>query len=146
MANVINRTTLEYRTSVSTGRFDTADWIINPDLSALSGIDKKYWKVVGDTVVEMTQPEKDAVDATDLAAAKTARIEEVDNNSVLAALKLMLSVDPGSNINSFDGPFAGTFRSEIITGNALKVSINNAANQTALDAITDNRDVDILEA
>ncbi len=144
MSDVIHRTTLEFRKSVSTGRFDTADWIINPDLVALSGIDKKYWKVVGDTVVEMTQGEKDVVDAAELATAKIERSEEVDQATVFATLKSMVDLAPGSNTNAFEGTFAGHFRTEIITGNTLKTSIDNAANMTALDAITDNRDLDII--
>lgn len=72
MADVINRATLEIRRSVHTPNFPTADWIVNPDLSALAGVPVRYWKVVGDTVVEMTTPEKDAVDAA-VAAAKAAQ-------------------------------------------------------------------------
>ena len=73
MADVIHRTTLEQQFSVNTAVFSPATWIINPDLSALSGVEKKYWKIVGDTVVEMTQPEKDAVDTADLPGVKTDR-------------------------------------------------------------------------
>ncbi len=68
MADVVNRTTVEYLRSVNTPDYPTADWLINPDLSALAAVEQKYWKVVGETVVEMTQPEKDAVDAAEAAA------------------------------------------------------------------------------
>lgn len=79
MANVIHRTQrdaggcLLYRTSIHTPDYSTDNWVINPDLSGLGGVDCKYWKVVGDAVVEMNQTEKDAVDAAELAAAKTQR-------------------------------------------------------------------------
>lgn len=73
MADAIHRTTLQQVSSVNTPDYDPGDWIINPDLSAVSGVLKKYWKIVGDTVVEMNQTEKDAVDAQELADAKTAR-------------------------------------------------------------------------
>ncbi|MBT8428494.1 MAG: hypothetical protein KJN79_01140 [Gammaproteobacteria bacterium] len=59
---------MQYLQSVNTPDYPVLDWIINPDLSALTGVPQKYWKVVGDTVVEMTQGEKDAADAA-LAAA-----------------------------------------------------------------------------
>ncbi len=72
MADVINRTTLEFLKSQHTPDFPVADWIINPDLSALSGVPAKYWKIVADTVVEMTQTEKDAVDAAAAVAATAA--------------------------------------------------------------------------
>ena len=65
MANVIHRTTLEYRRSVHTPDFDPVIWIINPDLSAVQGVSRKYWKIVGDNVVGMTQSERDAVDAAE---------------------------------------------------------------------------------
>lgn len=63
MANVVNRTTVEYIKSVNTPDYSPAEWIINPDLSALDDVPHRYWKVVGDDVVEMDQAEKDAVDA-----------------------------------------------------------------------------------
>ncbi len=68
MADIINRTanakgTYKYQQSVNTPDFPTITWLINPDLSGVSGVPGKYWKVVGETVVEMTQPEKDFVDS-----------------------------------------------------------------------------------
>ena len=71
MANVINRTTYEYIRDVHTPLYPEADWLINPDVSALEGVvPEKYWKVVGDTVVEMDQSEKDDVDAAIAAEVK----------------------------------------------------------------------------
>lgn len=63
MANVVNRTTVQYLQFVNTPDYDPTSWIINPDLSALASVPQKYWKVVGDTVVEMDSGEKAAVDA-----------------------------------------------------------------------------------
>jgi len=62
MANVVNKTTAEFRRSVNTPDYDPIEWIINPDLSSVKSVDKKYWKVKGDTVVEMTKEEKGLVD------------------------------------------------------------------------------------
>ncbi len=63
MANVANRITAQYLTSVHTPSYPVEDWVINPDVSLLLGIvPNKYWKVVGDDVLEMTQSEKDVVD------------------------------------------------------------------------------------
>lgn len=61
MATVINRTTYEVLYSVNTPDYPVESWLINPDLSGVSGAPEKYWKVVDDSVVEMTQEEKDAV-------------------------------------------------------------------------------------
>jgi hypothetical protein len=83
MASVIHRTArdsngcLLYLESVNTPDYDTDDWLINPDLSGVSGVECYYWKVTGTppggSVVEMDAGEKAAVDATRLANAKTAK-------------------------------------------------------------------------
>jgi len=73
MADVLQRTTKEQRFSVHTPDYDPAIWIINPDLSGVVGVPKKYWKIEGDTVSEMNQSEKDAVDATLLPGIKEVR-------------------------------------------------------------------------
>lgn len=63
MSDVVNKTTLQYLKSVNTPDYPTEDWLINPDLSALSAVPQMYWKVSGELVLEMTQAEKDVVDA-----------------------------------------------------------------------------------
>jgi hypothetical protein len=79
MAYVIHKTqrdaagALLQLASVHTPDYQTGDWLINPDLSGVSGVAKKYWKVVGVNVTEMNTSEKTAVDAAELAAAKAQR-------------------------------------------------------------------------
>lgn len=69
MASVINRNTLEFRPTAHTPDFvGDPDWVINPDMSGVAGVPQRYWKMVGDVPTEMTQPEKDAVDAAALSA------------------------------------------------------------------------------
>jgi hypothetical protein len=70
MANVLQRTTLELRFSVNTPDYDSSIWIINPDLSNVVGVPKRYWKIVGNTISEMNQSEKDAVDSALLPSIK----------------------------------------------------------------------------
>lgn len=41
---------------------DVADCLEDPDLTAVSGIECKYWKLDGSDIVEMSQAEKDTVD------------------------------------------------------------------------------------
>ena len=74
MANWLHRTTLSYLGSTSPNSLpeDISNYIEAPDLSAVVGVAKKYWKVVGDIVSEMTQPEKAVVDAAELLAAQDA--------------------------------------------------------------------------
>jgi hypothetical protein len=55
--------TVEVFASVNTPDFPVAQYIRNPDLSALASVERIYWKIVGDTVVEMDAGEKTSVDA-----------------------------------------------------------------------------------
>lgn len=75
MADVLHRSTLEYRKSVNTPDFSPADWIINPDLSAIKGVARKYWRIDGDRVVEMTAQEKAAADRAELDTSKPGKLE-----------------------------------------------------------------------
>jgi len=67
--NVIHRRTLEYRTSVHTPDHPESEWKHGPDLSAVAVVPSRYWKAPADWdapgagPVQMTQQEKDAVDA-----------------------------------------------------------------------------------
>lgn len=74
MANVINKTTLEAKRSVNTPDFDAADWLIYQAAdaaawAAATAIPRKYRKLSagGGAVEEMSQAEKDVVDAADAA-------------------------------------------------------------------------------
>ena len=87
MATAVNMTTLDVYRSINTPDFPTTEWVINsPNLDALVGtgsdadpqVPKRYWVISpagSQTLREMTQLEKDAVDVsgTLLAAAKTKR-------------------------------------------------------------------------
>lgn len=67
MANVLHKTAdpVDYRLSANTPDFPTADWFINPDVSAVAGVPTKYWaRPLTDPVTEMSQAEKDAVDSS----------------------------------------------------------------------------------
>lgn len=78
MSDVLHRTNLEHIIDVALDRFSTTAWIHNPDLSAVDGVPKEYWKVVGDTVSEMSQAEKDALVAGSLEANKKVRRKQVN--------------------------------------------------------------------
>ncbi len=65
MATVVNRTTFQIVDSVNTPDYDPLFWLINPpglDILLSTAVPVRYWKVVGDDLAEMTQPEKDVVD------------------------------------------------------------------------------------
>ncbi len=51
-----------------------AEWIYNPDMSAVTGVPAKYLVITGDVVTEMSQAEKDAVDTAILTAQREAAV------------------------------------------------------------------------
>lgn len=84
MADVLNRSTKELRRSQHAPAYDPAEWIINPDLSAVNGVPQSRWIIDGDTVRPPDAGETAAFDAADLAAAKEAKINAI--NAKTAAL------------------------------------------------------------
>lgn len=63
--SIVNRTTRQFIPSANLDSYSSSEWIFNPDLSAVTGFDEKYWKISGDVVSLMTQQERDAVDAAE---------------------------------------------------------------------------------
>lgn len=71
-----------YLTAQHTPKYEgNPDFIKNPDMSAVEGVEPIYWKRVGDAVVEMSQAEKD---------------------NVVAAATLAQAVDEADRINRMD--------------------------------------------
>jgi len=71
-----------------------ADWIWNPNLSAVTGQPSKYWTITGDVVSLMSQAERDAVDASAETAQRDERIlREIDSleSTMRQLVKLMVS-------------------------------------------------------
>lgn len=59
MSTVVNKTTFQVIPLANTPDYDPIDWLINPVFPQCAS---KYWKLVGETLEEMTQLEKDEVD------------------------------------------------------------------------------------
>ena len=92
MANVLHKTAdpVEYLRSVNDPDYSPAQYFINPDISAVSGVDSKYWKrPLAQTVTEMSQGEKDAVDALDAQAQEDSEINEL-STGILKRFVLVL--------------------------------------------------------
>ena len=85
MGLVINKTTFAVLKSVNTPDYPEADWLVDPDLSSVEGVDQKYWKIAGGQVVEMNSTEKAVVNA----AASQAYIEGVINAAIKFGAGLM---------------------------------------------------------
>ena len=91
MATVLNRTTKRLIESANTPDYPPADWIHNPDLSAVTGFSSIYWIITGDVVSLMSQAERDAVDAAVVEASRDETVNRVDNiEDVLRASLLMI--------------------------------------------------------
>jgi len=86
MADVLNRATLAYSSSVNTPEYPVAEHIHNPDMSGVDGVEQKYWKLKGDAPVEMTVAEKAAVDQAEKDAAVVAFEAEMQTNPMYVAL------------------------------------------------------------
>ena len=93
MPNILNRATKAYRRSVSEAAFNLADWVVDPDLSAVAGHPSKHWVINGDdTISLMTPAERAAVDDAEAQASTDAdRAQQkgrMDEERLLKALAL----------------------------------------------------------
>jgi hypothetical protein len=57
MANVLNKITKQYLSSVNTPDYPASEWLINP---ILPNCDQKFWVIEDDTIRKMIPTEKDA--------------------------------------------------------------------------------------
>lgn len=127
MSDVLNRATGQFLRSVNTPNFDVADWIINPDLSAVTGQPVRYWVIdppASDTVRLATGGEQSTIDA-DIATAtsdsqKTTAKNEVDTERVVRALVELLPNE--FNILRTEHGFSD--RTEAQVNAALKANID----------------------
>ena len=91
MASVVNRTTKQYLGSVHTPDYPVGQWIINPDISSLTGVPSRYWIIAGDVISEMSQAQKDVVDAAIVDASRDSVAGQVDAvEDIVRALALSL--------------------------------------------------------
>ena len=68
-----------------------AEWIYDPDLSAVAGEPSKYWIITNDVVTLMSQPLRDAVDAAEEVARLDSVADELDRTqSILKAFAEVL--------------------------------------------------------
>jgi hypothetical protein len=58
MGNILNKNTLQYIRSANEAEYNADEWLFNPDLSAVANVDKRFWKVDNNQVVEMSEGEK----------------------------------------------------------------------------------------
>jgi len=106
MAVVLNRTTKQLIQSANTPDFPTADWIINPDLSAITGQPIKYWLISGDVVSLATPAEQAVIDAAIQATRDTANRDEekltYDQRRVFRAI-VELMIEEFNTLRTIEG-------------------------------------------
>ncbi len=127
MASVFNRTDGRFLPSVHTPDFDVADWIINPDLSAVAGQPSRYWIIdpaLSDTIRLATAGEQTTIDddiaAARLTAEKDGAKTAVDVERVVRALVDML---PGEfNLLRTEHAFADRTAAQLTAG--IKANID----------------------
>jgi len=85
MGDYLHRTTKQYLQSVSPNSLaePLANYIEDPNLSAVVGVPSRYWIITGDIVTEMSQGQKDAVDAASLSDTRdedvAAQIDDIES-------------------------------------------------------------------
>ncbi len=142
MANVLNRSTKEFIVSANTVNYPVANWIHDPDMSAVDGFPSRYWTITGDTVSLMSQAERDAVDAALLVANRNVLADEIDQvesfmrafalvlldefNDVSATLNsLLTAIDNANNLASLKTDVAAIADRPIRTAQQLKTAVRN---------------------
>lgn len=122
MGNYLDRTTKDYLKSVSPASLSKplADYISEPDLSAVMGHPAKHWTITGDVVSLMPQGERDTVDAAEAQAAtdadRAAQRARMDNERLLKAMAVYFA----KQLNKLDD---GTFTR--LTATAVKTGIKD---------------------
>jgi plasmid stabilization system protein ParE len=91
----IHRTTKQVLRSVPSRKLPEAEanYIQDPDLSAVTGQPVKYWEIAGDVVSLADQATRDAIDAADLIAARDAIAAQIDQQEDLLRAFALLMVD-----------------------------------------------------
>lgn len=100
---------VEVRESANTPDYEgRADVLINPDLSAVQSVARKYWKCSGGAVVEMSAAEKSSLDAAeatarrDAARAQAVSIEAAeDAEGVRLRTVLQLTIDENNSLRQW---------------------------------------------
>lgn len=87
--NVLNRTSKLFIESANTPDYPVAQWIHNPDLSAVQGWPSKYWVISGDDVLLMSEGERNNVDAIEISDSRDTTANRMDDiEDIVRALGL----------------------------------------------------------
>jgi hypothetical protein len=138
MANALHRTTKQYLQSVDTPAYPVIDWIIDPNLSAVTGFDVRYWKITGNVVSLMTLAERTAVDTAINNANRDAIANSLDFvDNVERATLLVLLDELNSHADKFNALFAAIAAGTSLADLKTKVAaVGNYPQRTLLQLKT----------
>lgn len=131
MADVVNTSTLELRASVNEGvpPYNSAPWLVitRAQYDLWGAIPQQYRKWVVDHIEEMSQPEKDAVDAARLEAVRDEIVQQLDRVEDILRAFMLTVLD---EFNAHTGKINGIL-------DAIDNGANLSAIKTAIGAIAD---------
>ncbi len=121
-----------------------ANYIEEPDLSAVAGQPVKYWIVTGDTISLADQATRDAIDAAELSAQRDALAGEIDTvetytrafalvvldefNAVATKINEILdAIDSANNLSQVKSNISAITDRPIRTAAQLKTAVRNKA-------------------
>ena len=144
MANFLHRTTAQYLTSTSPNSLPEpiANYIEQPDLTAVDGFESKYWIITGDIVTLMSQAERDVVDVNDLSARRDNLANDIDRAETYSRAFALVLIDElnlraditneiftaaaaANNLGSFKTAMAAIGNVPIRTPAQLKTALRN---------------------
>lgn len=130
MPNWVHRTSKQFLKSIASADLPEtqANYIEEPDLSAVVGFASTYWDISGDVISLMDQTARDAVDAVRLIATRDALANQIDRNETYARGFALLVLDEFNDVSLkineiLDAIDAGATATEI------KVNISAIANR-----------------
>lgn len=106
MASILHRVDKTFIDNIkqeSADLADPAEWIKNPDMSAVLGIEPKYWKITGDLVEAMNQTEMDAADLAILEAQRDALAELLESVESYERAFAMIVMDEINELRGLHG-------------------------------------------
>ena len=144
MANVIHRTTLEFRASANEAFHPEPEWKHSPDMSQVAGVEPRFWKwdAANERPIPMTAPEQAAATATalassrDSAGARLTQTEDVQRAFMLMVLSefnahtaktnaILSAIDAASSLANLKTAIAAVPGLPVRTDRHLRTAIRN---------------------
>ncbi len=105
MPNYLHRTTKAYEVSIPTISLPepVANYIQDPDMSAVVGFSNIYWTITGDVVTLMSVSERSAVDTALLEGRRDSTANQVDETEEVLRASLLVILDEFNTLRAQHG-------------------------------------------